>query len=114
MQAQQLTRSEQRCQCWGVEFRGQGFLTAPPGNLLEVYTRDLLAIIDSMSLRGQSPGCRVLAFAKDPLQILLPEHATRLIPACSGQSTSREVFKECLLRPVLQVVQSLRILEGLK
>ena len=42
-------------------------LTAQPGNLLEVYTRDLLAITESMSLRGQSPGspgCRVLAFCE--------------------------------------------------
>ncbi|DBB06158.1 hypothetical protein WJX82_007631 [Trebouxia sp. C0006] len=39
-------------QCWGVEFRGQGSLPAPPGNLVDLYLSDLFAVVDSLSLRG--------------------------------------------------------------
>lgn len=31
-------------QCWGVEFRGQGSLPAPPGNLVDLYLSDLFAV----------------------------------------------------------------------
>ena len=42
-------------QCWGVEFRGQGSLPAPPGNLVDLYLSDLFAVVDSLSLRGPLP-----------------------------------------------------------
>ncbi len=44
-------------QCWGVEFRGQGSLPAPPGNLVDLYLSDLFAVVDSLSLRGPLPDC---------------------------------------------------------
>ena len=46
-------------QCWGVEFRGQGSLPAPPGNLVDLYLSDLFAVVDSLSLRGQLPDCQL-------------------------------------------------------
>lgn len=39
-------------QCWGLEFRSQGGTAAPPGNLVDVYLRDLLCVMEALSLRG--------------------------------------------------------------
>ncbi|DBA82166.1 TPA: hypothetical protein ACH3X1_007153 [Trebouxia sp. C0004] len=44
-------------QCWGVEFRGQGSLPAPPGNLVDLYLSDLFAVVDALSLQGPLPDC---------------------------------------------------------
>lgn len=43
-------------QCWGLEFRSQGGTAAPPGNLVDVYLRDLLCVMEKLSLRGTYAG----------------------------------------------------------
>ena len=39
-------------QCWGIEFRGQGSLPAPPGCLLELYLNDVYTIVEALGLQG--------------------------------------------------------------
>ncbi len=64
-------------QCWGVEFRGQGSLPAPTGNLVDLYLSDLFAVVDALSLRGPLPDCplkpnRVTVAYRDRNMLTMP------------------------------------------
>ena len=39
-------------QCWGLEFRSQGGTRAPSGNLVDVYLRDMLCVMERLNLKG--------------------------------------------------------------
>ena len=43
-------------QCWGLEFRGQGSISLPQGNLVDLYLQDLLSVIHTLHLKGAA--CR--------------------------------------------------------
>ena len=53
MQAKVLAKSG--CQCWGLEFRGQGGRPLPPGNLVELYLIDLFSVIHALKFEGALP-----------------------------------------------------------
>ena len=110
LQAQLIARSGRGCQCWGVEFRGQGRLTAPPGNLLDMYMRDLLAVTDAMGLRGAFCDTTVkCSFVRRYSCIYIGSYALAEAPSCA-------LYIPFCTRPlsVLQAVKLLRTLEGLK
>ena len=65
MQAREVAGSEQRYQCWGVEFRGQGSVRAPAGNLLNICMLDLLSIIDFIGFKGLSVLRQVTCFSQE-------------------------------------------------
>ena len=51
-------------QCWGIEFRGQGSLPAPPGCLLQLYLNDVYTIVEALGLQGKelaTTTCCILA-----------------------------------------------------
>ena len=87
MQAREVAGSEQRYQCWGVEFRGQGSVRAPAGNLPNNYMLDLLSTVETLSLKGLPQPRQVPAFCTRSVhQSLNLYHPSLGWPCCPARS----------------------------